>query len=723
MDEHVSLLTSSLRNNRAWLLAVLLIGSIGIAQAQSQNPVVVENSKSGTDSWMISNSANDTEQQIKGYASATSVNKGQSIDFFISVNLAQTYDIDVYRMGWYGGARGRLMKSVSSLNGTTQSPPDYDAATGMVSYQWASSYTLAVPGSWTSGIYLAKLTNSQGFENYISFVVRDDARTADLLYQQPVTTYQAYNPFPRIQGLTQQRLVLGDEPASEVDQANRLGNARPADTSAQAAAPAATLSTEALADIGKSLYEYNSSPMTTAGGTTRALKVSFDRPYEGWGDGQFFSWEYYLVGWLEGNGYDVAYATNLDLHQQGAGVLQGAKAMISAGHDEYWSKAMYDAADQMRDSGKDIAFFGSNAVYWQIRFAPNAGGAANRVIICYKSPSLDPETSPTLKSTRWREVGRAEQSLVGVQYITDNEWAFNTDYVVTNSDHWVYAGTGFNDGDIVSGITGYEVDTLFADADKPLSDNQTILGASPFTGRDGTNTSSNSSIYQAPSGAWVFATGTMSWPWALQHEEFIDARIQTTTKNILDRFINGEPATPKLVVSDFDDDTSGFNYQDDTFRKTSNHAHANGYHAPGRGFAGGAIAVRLGGGEDVAALDMSGGWYSSFDLATSSKVTLSFRYVLSQSPDYESDEYSEVLLDVDGQLYGTAPNDYIERVVGDGDGGGWPSTNWQVFTVELGTLAPGTHQFTIGAFGNKRSDATENTELLVDDVSISVVSD
>lgn len=69
---------------------------------------------------------------------------------------------------------------------------------------------------------------------------------------------------------------------------------------------------------------------------------------------------------------------------------------------------------------------------------------------------------------------------------------------------------------------------------------------------------------------------------------------------------------------------------------------------------------------------------------------------------------------------GTGGNDYIARISGDGDGGSYPSTDWQAFEVNLGTLSAGTHQVTIGGFGNKRTDATENTEILIDDVLVSV---
>ena len=116
---------------------------------------------------------------------------------------------------------------------------------------WTPSYTLVVPTTWTDGVYLAVLSNAQGYQNYVPFVVRDDARQAGLLYQQPVNTYQAYNNYP-------------DEQT-----------------------------------IGKSLYDYNSYGSLTVGGTKGAVKVSFDRPYAHDGSGDFFKWEFNLLRWLE----------------------------------------------------------------------------------------------------------------------------------------------------------------------------------------------------------------------------------------------------------------------------------------------------------------------------------------------------------------------------------------------------------------------------------------
>ena len=64
--------------------------------------------------------------------------------------------------------------------------------------------------------------------------------------------------------------------------------------------------------------------------------------------------------------------------------------------------------------------------------------------------------------------------MIGVQY---NFTSPQVDYVVTNSSHWVYAGTGFHDGDHVAGIVGYEADSFMSNYPPPNSTNQTLLSA------------------------------------------------------------------------------------------------------------------------------------------------------------------------------------------------------------------------------------------------------
>src|SRR5437667_385861 len=65
------------------------------------SPIVLENQQPGSMGWSMwpaGKPADDAGKQIKGYASATSVNLGESITFYVTVHPAQQYTMDVYRM-------------------------------------------------------------------------------------------------------------------------------------------------------------------------------------------------------------------------------------------------------------------------------------------------------------------------------------------------------------------------------------------------------------------------------------------------------------------------------------------------------------------------------------------------------------------------------------------------------------------------------------------------
>jgi len=499
-----------------FLIPALLLAGLaasGTMQVTSQavaatNPIVTENQQPGTGAWLIGSlQADDVNGQIKGYASATSVLQGQPIDLFVTVNPPQTYTIDVFRIGWYGGVGGRQVRHVPGLQGAPQAGcGPTDPTTGLLACKWTKSFTLTPDTSWTSGVYVALLTNAAGFQNYVIFVVKD-GRPAAFLYQSAFTTFEAYNNYPD-DGLT-----------------------------------------------GKSLYDFNSKGATTVSGGPRAVKVSFDRPYTSMGSGQFFWFEVYFVHWAERNGYDITYSTDVDTDLNGA-ELRNHKAFLSVAHDEYWSMPMFNAAAAARDAGVNLGFFTANAAYWQIRFESSSTGVADRVVVCYKDATKDPIQGPTT-TTNFRNapVNMPEQTLEGVQFTGNLAFASAVPYVVSNSSHWVYAGTGFHDGDSVPGIVGYEMDRLFPNPPypPPPTGNQVLLSHSPYTDvNSGQPDYANSSVYQAPSGAWVFAAGTIEWSWGLDNglgHNVADARIQQTTTNILGAFLNGAPVAQALKVT------------------------------------------------------------------------------------------------------------------------------------------------------------------------------
>lgn len=500
---------------RVALVAFLAAGLVGaaaiIGTVYAANPIQLENLKPGTSTWQLTNPA--LGHEIEGYASLTSVNRGGQIELFVNT-LDATYTMQVYRLGWYGGAGAREMTSPTSHAGTQQVIPTPDATTGLIECRWTNPVVLTIPNNatdptdWASGIYLVKLTGDQsGKQSYITFVVRDDARRSALLFQSAVTTFQAYNAWG-----------------------------------------------------GKSLYFANSP-------TGGARVVSFNRPYDatngGGGAGELFvanfngpGWEYNMLRWLEREGYDVTYATNVDTHAD-ASLLLSHKAFLSVGHDEYWTWQMRDHVEAARDAGVSLGFFSSDVSAWQIRLQPSAvTGAPDRTIVGYKNAALsqDPfarDADPTndrFITTMFRNapVNRPETSMVGVM------WAYNsisTDVTVNDAAHWAFAGTGLKNGDRLPGLLGYEVDSMGPGSPPNL----VTLGRTIFSTTCCGTIVADTTIYTAPSGALVFATGSNQWAWGLddynvpaRRRSRLSPVAQQITRNVLARL---STVTPPLAVS------------------------------------------------------------------------------------------------------------------------------------------------------------------------------
>lgn len=173
-----------------------------------------------------------------------------------------------------------------------------------------------------------------------------------------------------------------------------------------------------------------------------------------------------------------------------------------------------------------------------------------------------------------------------------------------------------------------------------------------------------------------------------------------------------------ILQASFTSSADGFSYLDDAFRGTARATYASGGHVVTGGFSGGGLRVQLGGVDNSVISGMSGGWTTILNLVASAAVSVTLRYNLSQSPNYESDENSQVLLSIDGTLKGTGANDYLARIVGNGNGGSNVTTGWVLVTVDLGVLSAGSHVLTLGAYNSKKTLSDESTALTIDDVAV-----
>ncbi len=178
------------------------------------------------------------------------------------------------------------------------------------------------------------------------------------------------------------------------------------------------------------------------------------------------------------------------------------------------------------------------------------------------------------------------------------------------------------------------------------------------------------------------------------------------------------PAPITIINASFTSGTDGFSYADNLFRGTNQGFYASGVRIATGGFTGGALQVTLGGLDGVAINGMSGGWQTTFNLPTAANVKVTLRYNLTQTPNYESDEFSQSLLSIDGSLKGVLGPDYLAQIAGNGNGGANISTGWQQVTINLGTLGAGNHTLRIGGYNNKKTASDESTTILIDDVVV-----
>ena len=132
-----------------------------------------------------------------------------------------------------------------------------------------------------------------------------------------------------------------------------------------------------------------------------------------------------MVRWLEANGYDVTYFTDVDTDRNGSLILNH-KIWLSSGHDEYWSGNQRANVETARNAGVHLAFFTGNTNYWKTRWESSIDGAGvpYRTLVCYKETwadaVIDPEDPPTWTGT-WRDPrfsppadgGRPENALMG----------------------------------------------------------------------------------------------------------------------------------------------------------------------------------------------------------------------------------------------------------------------------------------------------------------------
>ncbi len=490
--------------------AAALAAGGSLPQAVADTPaqprlIVNENLKAGASfqlTRMMPESAKSFRTAlIEGYCSKQSVKAGESIDFLVSTRPVARFTIEIFRMGYYGGAGARLMMQLGPFQGTEQPVPEM-AEQRLRECRWESSATLTIPSDWPSGVYLGRLSTIPGkedqpyWQSYLIFIVKDD-RPADVLFQCSDNTWQAYNRWP----------------------------------------------------VNESLY---TDPRAAH---APGVSVSFDRPYGKYaqiieqplsmGSGEFLLWEYPLCYWLEKEGFDVTYCANADNLELAN--MQRCKSFLSVGHDEYWDIRQYHNMEKAISDGLNVLWLSANDVYMVTPFTANAQGVANRRLTretCYGEFREEEKEAYAKILGPFENTGPDERAIIGARTVVP----FNGggDWTCTMPEHWLFAGTGMKKGDFIPGLVGWE---FHGDPDTERAGLEVVAEGNVWA--SGTRLGRYAAtLFEGPKQNFVFNASTIFWTQGLSsppghmipYSHFSrphgpDERVQRMTANLLQRAI------------------------------------------------------------------------------------------------------------------------------------------------------------------------------------------
>lgn len=252
---------------------------------------------------------------------------------------------------------------------------------------------------------------------------------------------------------------------------------------------------------GESLYKGADGNRETAAST-----VSFDRPYDGDGSGQFRYMEQPLVTLMEKSGLDISYITDIDVDKD-LHVFAKTKTIVLGGHSEYWTQSMRQHFETAVTSGVNLIVFGGNTGYALTEIkARNISGR-----------------------TPYREIGKPESLLLGSQYFA---MGIRKDLVSNNV--WPFSAIGKDA--LIKGIYGYEADTAMGTVGPGVQ----VLARAVISPTE-KGFVAMSTYYRAASGAAVMNMGTNGWvcaisnrcPWGHTFDLQAQKQIQKVTEAVL----------------------------------------------------------------------------------------------------------------------------------------------------------------------------------------------
>jgi len=225
------------------------------------------------------------------------------------------------------------------------------------------------------------------------------------------------------------------------------------------------------------------------------LTARLGRPYLNRGvPPHFRQYDLHFLHWLHWGGKraDILSQSELDAVDDGRELRLAYDLIVFPGHHEYVTEREYDAVERFRDLGGSLAFLSANNFFWRIDIKGDA----------------------MLRIRKWRDLGRPEASLLGVQYRANDRGERRAPWLVRRvpAASWLFDGIRLQNGDEFGGA-GIEIDatTHSSPAGTQVVAEIPNLFGPGFTGQ--------MTYYETRAGAKVFAAGAFSLAGGIREPE------------------------------------------------------------------------------------------------------------------------------------------------------------------------------------------------------------
>ena len=219
---------------------------------------------------------------------------------------------------------------------------------------------------------------------------------------------------------------------------------------------------------------------------TDIRSVELVRPYLARGvPFNFTIYDLPFLQWMERTGKTADFLSDADLAsiRTGAELRRHYRLVIFPGHHEYVTGREFNVTMGYRSAGGHLMFLTANNFFWKV----------------------DRQGSTLKLVKRWRDLGRPEAELVGVQYLRNDNGEHQAQWRVLTTRRlpWLFRGTGLKVGSPF-GYGGVEIDHIAQGSPA----NVTVVASMPDV--MGPGYTAQMTYYETPSGAKVFAAGAFT---------------------------------------------------------------------------------------------------------------------------------------------------------------------------------------------------------------------